>query len=102
MVILEAPYFPEVRDLVVKKILIRNYSQFAEYLKRRIEAGIFREVNPMIVAQIFFSSLVMFALAKHSFGEQFLFSKEEMVREFVSLFFNGIKKMKGDVDEKKI
>ncbi len=103
MVILEAPHFPEVRDLVAREILVRNYSQFAEYLKRRIEAGIFRDVNPMVVAQIFFSSLVMFALVKHLFGGQFLCSKEEMVREFIRLFLNGIKKrQKGDVDEEEI
>lgn len=103
MVILEAPHFPEVRDLVAREILFKNYSQFAEYMKRRIEAGIFRAVNPMVVAQIFFSSLVTFALAKHFFGDQFLCSKEEMVREFIRLFLNGIqKRQKGDMDEEEI
>lgn len=57
----------------------------------------------MAVAQVFFSTFVMFALVRHIFGEQFFCSREEMVQEFIRLFLNGIRKMqKGGMDEEEI
>jgi len=92
MAICEAQHFPEVRDLMAQEILGKIYPLFGQYLQRRIEAGVFRPVNPVLITQTFVSTLVMFALARHTLAEQFPFSREEMVREFVHLFLDGIRK----------
>lgn len=92
MAICEAQHFPEVRDLMTREILGKLYPLFGQYLQRRMQAGVFRPVNPMLVTQTFVSTLVMFALARHTLAGQFPFSREEMVREFVRLFLDGIRK----------
>lgn len=92
MAICEAQHFPEVRDMMAKEILGKLYPLFGQYLQQRIQAGVFRPVNPVLVTQTFVSTLVMFALARHTLAEQFPLSREEMVREFVHLFLDGIRK----------
>src|SRR5437867_1804318 len=66
----------------------------ANYIRRRIEEGAFRAVNPELAARAFFGMFASFVLWREVFGQKEIrsYDREEVVRTFVSIFLSGVSK----------
>jgi len=66
----------------------------AAYIKKRIDDGKFKKINPQIAAQLFIIQVVfMYVLSKKLSisGPALLVSDDEAVEALVSIFLNGLK-----------
>ncbi len=65
----------------------------ALYVEKRIEAGIFRKVDPNLAARAFVGMFFNFIQGQEIFGlkKKQTFGREEVVQTFVSLFLTGMK-----------
>ncbi|MDF0668581.1 MAG: TetR/AcrR family transcriptional regulator [Nitrospira sp.] len=62
----------------------------AGYIRRRIEEGAFRPVDPMLAAKAFFGIILHHRLLHDIFGLPMRLSHESSVVEYVSLFLGGL------------
>jgi len=65
----------------------------AAYMKRRIQEGVFRKLDPQLAARAFFGMFVSFVQTQEIFGQKKArtFDRNTVVRTFVSIFLNGMK-----------
>ncbi len=64
----------------------------ANYIRRRIDDGIFRPVDPLLAARAFFGIIVHHRLLHDIFGLPMHRTHEDTVTEYVSLFLEGLMK----------
>ncbi len=62
----------------------------AGYIRRRIEEGAFRSVDPLLAARAFFGIIIHHRLLHDIFGLPLHRTYEDTVTEYVSLFLNGL------------
>ena len=62
----------------------------AGYIRRRIDDGAFRPVDPLLTARAFFGIIVHHRLLHDIFGLPMHLTHEEAVAEYVSLFLGGL------------
>lgn len=62
----------------------------AGYIRRRIDDGAFRQVDPLLTARAFFGIIVHHRLLHDIFGLPMHLTHEEAVAEYVSLFLGGL------------
>lgn len=62
----------------------------ASYIRRRIEDGAFRRVDPLLAARAFFGIIVHHRLLHDIFGLPMHLTHEDVVAEYVSLFLGGL------------
>jgi hypothetical protein len=66
----------------------------ANYIRRRIDDGAFRPMDPQLAARALFGMFASFVLWQEVFGlkEQQPYDREEVLHTFVSIFLSGISK----------
>jgi len=80
----------ELSDMFIASLTARN--PITNHIRQRMEAGVFRQMNPQLVARGFFGMLASFVLWQEIFGFKKTqpYSRDEVVETFVSIFLNGI------------
>jgi AcrR family transcriptional regulator len=66
------------------------YDLLTDYIRRRIEDGAFRPVDPLLAARAFFGVIVHHRLLHDIFGLPMHRTHEDIVTEYVSLFLSGL------------
>ena len=81
----------ELSEMFVTVMTVRN--PMAKYIKRRIDEGAFRPMNPELAARAFFGMFASFVLWQEVFGlkKTHPHDRDEVVRTFVSIFLSGVK-----------
>ena len=71
---------------------IPNY--IASHIQKRMNEGVFRSMNPQLSARVFLGMFSSFVLFQEILGlkKKQPYDREEVVRTFVSIFLNGIRK----------
>jgi AcrR family transcriptional regulator len=82
----------ELSEMFVTIMTVRN--PLANYIRRRIEDGAFRPMNPELAARAFFGMFASFVLWQEIFGlkKTHPHDRDEVVRTFVSIFLAGVKR----------
>ncbi|HIK26677.1 MAG: TetR/AcrR family transcriptional regulator [Oscillatoriaceae bacterium SKW80] len=91
---LEAQFHPDLRERIQSEVIAKMTDVAEAFFQTAMEKGIYRPMNPRIVAQVF---LGMFAIA--GFSQQTLLEKEaslqaqlEMAETLADIFLNGVLK----------
>jgi len=71
-----------------------NRKPFSTYVQKRIDEGVFGEMNPELAARAFIGMFASFVLWQDIFGFKTAqpYDREEVVRTFVSIFLKGMTK----------
>lgn len=80
----------ELSDMFFQQQYRVFYDLLANYIRRRIEDGAFRPVDPLLAARAFFGVIVHHRLLHDIFGLPMHRSHEDTVREYVSIFLGGL------------
>jgi TetR/AcrR family transcriptional regulator len=80
----------ELSEMFVTIMTVRN--PLAKYIKRRMDEGAFRPMDPQLAARAFFGMFASFVLWQEVFGlkKTHPHDREDVVRTFVSIFLSGI------------
>lgn len=91
---LEAQFHPDLRERIQSEVIAKMTDVAEAFFQTAMEKGIYRQMNPRLVAQVF---LGMFAIA--GFSQQTLLEKEaslqaqlEMAETLADIFLNGVLK----------
>jgi AcrR family transcriptional regulator len=93
VVIYESQFHPEIRDGLVKDIILKAAGMLEQYLNLKIAAGDYRAVNPQVAARSLAGMLGIF-IAWRGFlqGDKFIkFNDDEVIEEIVKIFLYGVK-----------
>ncbi len=89
---IEAQFHPELREKIQSEVIGKMTSVAEAFFETAMERGIYRKINPKIVAQVF---LGMFAIA--GFSDQTIIDPkaspkqlEEMAEGIADIFLNGV------------
>jgi AcrR family transcriptional regulator len=82
----------EMSDMFFRNQYRVFYDLLAGYIRRRIEDGAFRPVDPRLAARAFFGVIVHHRLVHEIFGLPMHRTHEDTVTEYVSLFLGGLVK----------
>lgn len=89
---IEAQFHPELREKIQSEVIEKMTSVAEAFFETAMERGIYRKINPKIVAQVF---LGMFAIA--GFSDQTIIDPkaspkqlEEMAEGIADIFLNGV------------
>jgi len=80
----------QLSDMFIASMSARK--PFSNYIRKRIDEGGFRAMNPELSAQAFIGMFVSFILWQEIFGfnKTQPYDREEVVRTFVSIFLKGM------------
>lgn len=81
----------EMSDMFFNQHYSVFYDLLAGYIRRRIEDGAFRPVDPLLAARAFFGVIVHHRLLHDIFGLPMHRTHEDTVAEYVSLFLGGLR-----------
>ncbi len=82
----------EMSDMFFQQQYRIFHDLLANYIRRRIDDGIFRPVDPLLAARAFFGIIVHHRLLHDIFGLPMHRTHEDTVTEYVSLFLEGLMK----------
>jgi AcrR family transcriptional regulator len=92
LVLMAALEGPELGDIFYERQR-EAYEMLAAYLAERIEAGVFREVDPIVAARVFLGMSVHLGMNRMLYrGASSLGSVREIVEQMVDVFLKGISK----------
>ncbi len=82
----------QLSEMFLANMASRN--PVAQYIERRIREGAFRQVDPVLGARALLGMFVSYLQGQEIFGQKKTqqYSREEVVRTFVSIFLSGISK----------
>ncbi|MDK2742666.1 MAG: TetR/AcrR family transcriptional regulator [Nitrospira sp.] len=80
----------ELSDMFFQKQYRVFHDLLAGYIRRRVDDGAFRPVDPLLTARAFFGIIVHHRLLHDIFGLPMHLTHEETVAEYVSLFLGGL------------
>ena len=80
----------EMSDMFFRQQYRVFYDLLAGYIRRRIDDGAFRPVDPLLAARAFFGVIVHHRLLHDIFGLPMHRTHEDTVTEYVSLFLGGL------------
>jgi AcrR family transcriptional regulator len=80
----------ELSDMFFRQQYRVFYDLLAGYIRRRIDDGAFRPVDPLLAARAFFGVIVHHRLLHDIFGLPMHRTHEDTVTEYVSLFLGGL------------
>jgi len=80
----------ELSDMFFQRQYRVFYDLLANYIRRRIDDGAFRPVDPLLSARAFFGVIVHHRLLHDIFGLPMHRTHEDTVTEYVSLFLGGL------------
>ncbi len=80
----------EMSDMFFQQQYQAFHDLLASYIRRRIEDGAFRMVDPLLAARAFFGIIVHHRLLHDVYGLPMHLTHEDTVAEYVSLFLGGL------------
>lgn len=86
----------ELSDMFFRQQYRAFHDLLAGYIRRRIEDGAFRPVDPVLAARAFFGVILHHRLLHDIFGLPMHVSHEATVVEYVSLFLGGLVRLPPD------
>jgi AcrR family transcriptional regulator len=82
----------ELSDMFFQKGVRQFYAMVTGFIRRRIEAGAFREVEPLVAARAFIGMISYHGLIKVLFHDQLVqMERGRLVEEMVELFLQGVR-----------
>jgi len=92
LVLMAALEGPELGDIFYDRQR-EAYEMLAEYFAARTQAGVFREVDPIVAARVFLGMSVNFGMSRMLYrGASELGGVREVVEQMVDVFMKGISK----------
>ena len=92
LVLMAALEGPELGDIFYDRQR-EAYEMLAEYFAARTQAGVFREIDPIIAARVFLGMSVNFGMSRMLYrGASELGGVREVVEQMVDVFMKGISK----------
>ena len=89
MMLLELPFFPELRRVAFERAAGPNLAHLGRYMAAEAERGRFRPGDPRARVIAFVGPLIALVLFKQAFGEHLPFEGEELVDGLVDTFLDG-------------
>jgi AcrR family transcriptional regulator len=87
----------ELSDIFYSSHEIKRVTKLVEYIKLRTQEGVFRNLDPVLVARAFFGMLYGYVTARHLFSAEKFFPKattESAVNSFLKIFLDGLRSPK--------
>lgn len=90
LMLCEASHFPEAQELLVQNPR-QLRAMVADYLRRGIEAGVVRPLDPEAAGQAFLGMFFSYAISQAALGDRPAahLSQDELVAQFVDIFVAG-------------
>ncbi|MEL7564019.1 MAG: TetR/AcrR family transcriptional regulator [Dehalobacterium sp.] len=97
VIMTEAQFHEEFKEDIMKNIGCHVLDTIAGYMAKRIESGVFREADPMIVSRILIGMMISLLLSEGFYPMKDFDDKKskEYLDEIINIFLYGVKK-KGD------
>jgi AcrR family transcriptional regulator len=88
---MEAQFHEELRDRIQKEVIVKMMDVAEAFFQTAMDKGIYRKMNPKIVAQIFLGMFTIAGFSDHTFidggSPQVL---QEMAEGMADIFLNGV------------
>ena len=81
----------ELKELFQQRMACQFLDMIAEYIERRQREGGFRAIDPMLAARAYSGMIGNYALMGITFGSPLPQSNEEIIRDMVSIFLEGLR-----------
>ena len=95
----------ELAEMIFRNHIAKTHRKLAEYVKKRIEDGAFRQVDPMTVVRFFLGALMSHALFykffPHDARELLNITNQEAAERFTELFLKSITKFDQDTQRQR-
>jgi len=94
LLITEAQFHPELGDKFAELVSMKVAPVLEQFITKRIENGVYRELDPQIVSRAFFGMAAIFVAWKEFLpGDKYVrFDDDEVIKNIVSIFLYGVKK----------
>lgn len=90
-VLVESSYHPEMLQLLREEIAPRVVSLLEGFVQKKIDEGVFRPLNPRLVARSFISMLMGYIILTQMFPELFSLNDDEKeMEDIVDILLHGI------------
>jgi len=90
----EARNFPELSQFFYDEVIAPTHALLAAVLERGMQAGEFRQVDPMLAVQVLIGPMLHMVLYKHSFGACAMhvppFDPERVIELELDVFIHGL------------
>lgn len=89
---MEAQFHPELRDRIQSEVIVKMTDVAEAFFETAMERGIYRQMNPKIVAQVFLGMFTIAGFSKDTLVEANSSPKEmqEMAEGIADIFLNGV------------
>jgi len=83
---------PELREVLYQRVVIPVSSHLEKYIQAQVEAGRFRQIDPLIATRAIMGALVVnFSLQLSGLDSRYAdISEDELIEQLSSLFVNGL------------
>lgn len=84
----------KLSNMFFKTRIMKVFENLADYLKKRMDEGAIKKMNPKLAARSFIGMLIYFMLVQEIYGGKKVetFKKEEVANVFVDIFLKGMRK----------
>ena len=89
---MEAQFHPELRDRIQSEVIVKMTDVAEAFFETAMDRGIYRPMNPKIVAQVFLGMFTVAGFSKNTLVEAGSSPKEmqEMAEGIADIFLNGV------------
>ncbi|MGK7902196.1 MAG: TetR/AcrR family transcriptional regulator [Hormoscilla sp.] len=89
---MEAQFHPELRDRIQSEVIVKMMDVAEAFIQTGIDRGIYRPINPRIVAQIFLGMFTIAGFSQNTLLEPNSSPQEmkEMAEVLADIFLNGV------------
>ncbi|MBR8827288.1 MAG: TetR/AcrR family transcriptional regulator [Gomphosphaeria aponina SAG 52.96 = DSM 107014] len=87
---LEAQFHPELRDRIQGEVIEKMTDVAEAFFETAMERGIYRKMNPKIVAQVFLGMFAIAGFANETIMEQNPLTLQEIAEGISDIFLNGV------------
>ena len=89
---MEAQFHPELRDRIQSEVIVKMTDVAEAFFETAMDRGIYRRMNPKIVAQVFLGMFTVAGFSKNTLVEAGSSPKEmqEMAEGIADIFLNGV------------
>lgn len=94
LMLTEAQFIPELKEQFVEQIVLKVANVLEEFMKKRIDSGAFRDIDPRITTRTLVGMVGVFVVWKQFLhGDKYLdFDDESLTETIVDIFLNGVRK----------
>jgi AcrR family transcriptional regulator len=89
MMLLEAPFFPELQRVAFERVAGPNLANLARYMAAQVDRGHFRPGDPRARVLAFVGPLISLVLFEQAFGERLPFDPDATVDALIDTFLSG-------------